>query len=155
MHHIKQLYIKLFKIIFSGNIQRMEREDARTLRDCNWQTYSCCAGHPLMGMNIKIFPLCQWNRFSLVNPPPIHCYWSVFYGFSLGPWTSCDAGETVSVVARSNYREIIITGDNTGRMKVFKYPSSTNMVTWFSNIQFMHFLNLFFWTLSAIPSVFF
>lgn len=74
------------------NIQRMEREDARTLRDCNWHTYSCCAGHPLMG-----------------------------------PWTSCDAGETVSVVARSNYREIIITGDNTGRMKVFKYPSSTNM----------------------------
>lgn len=33
----------------------MEREDARTLRDCNWQTYSCCAGHPLMGMAIKIF----------------------------------------------------------------------------------------------------
>lgn len=36
----------------------------------------------------------------------------------------------MSVVARSNYREIIITGDNTGRMKVFKYPSSTNMVTY-------------------------
>lgn len=52
MHHIKH---KLFKNYFSGNIQRMEREDARTLRDCNWQTYSCCAGHPLMGMNIKIF----------------------------------------------------------------------------------------------------
>lgn len=68
------------------------------------------------------------NTFS--PPPPIHCYWSVFYGCSVGPWTSCDAGETVSVVARSNYREIIITGDNTGRMKVFKYPSSTNMVTY-------------------------
>lgn len=36
----------------------------------------------------------------------------------------------MSVVARSNYREIIITGDNTGRMEVFKYPSSTNMVTY-------------------------
>lgn len=35
----------------------MEKEDARTLRDCNWQTYSCCAGHPLMGMNIKNFSL--------------------------------------------------------------------------------------------------
>ncbi|XP_061198124.1 echinoderm microtubule-associated protein-like 1 isoform X2 [Saccostrea echinata] len=74
------------------NIQRMEREAPRALRDCNWQTYSCCAGHPLMG-----------------------------------PWTSCDPGETVSVVARSNYREVIVTGDNTGRIKVFKYPSSTNM----------------------------
>ncbi|XP_078336685.1 echinoderm microtubule-associated protein-like CG42247 isoform X3 [Crassostrea virginica] len=78
--------------LFYWNIQRMEREDPRTLRDCNWQTYTCCAGHPLMG-----------------------------------PWTSCDAGENVSVVARSNYREILVTGDNTGRIKVFKYPASTTM----------------------------
>ncbi|XP_056009046.1 echinoderm microtubule-associated protein-like 1 isoform X4 [Ostrea edulis] len=74
------------------NIQRMEKDYPQALRDSNWQTYSCCAGHPLMG-----------------------------------PWTSCDQGESISVVARSNYREIIVTGDNTGRIKVFKYPSSTNM----------------------------
>lgn len=49
------LNTNFFKNYFSGNIQRMEREDARTLRDCNWQTYSCCAGHPLMGMTFKIF----------------------------------------------------------------------------------------------------
>jgi hypothetical protein len=48
---------------------------------------------------------------------------------ALGPWTSCDHGESISVVARSNYREILATGDNTGRIKVFKYPSSTTMVT--------------------------
>lgn len=150
MLHIKQLYTYFFfQIIFQGIFSAWKKKMP--------ELFEIVTGrHIVVALAIHSwvwilnFSPCQWNKFYLLNPLPIHWYIPVFYGCSVGPWTSCDAGETVSVVARSNYREIIITGDNTGRMKVFKYPSSTNMVTYDLLAFILYPLsNLFSWILGV------
>lgn len=45
--------------------------------------------------------------------------------FSLiGPWSNLEKGELLKVVNRSHYRDLLITGDSKGRIRLFKYPCS-------------------------------
>lgn len=64
----------------------------------------------------------------MVNFFLIYFFLFLFYGCFVGFWIFCDVGEIVFVVVCFNYCEIIIMGDNMGRMKVFKYFFFINMV---------------------------
>ncbi|KAL4221535.1 Echinoderm microtubule-associated protein-like 1 [Mactra antiquata] len=44
--------------------------------------------------------------------------------YLLGPWTNMEKNETVKVVNRSNYRDLLVTGDSRGRVRLYKYPCS-------------------------------
>ncbi|XP_046579491.1 echinoderm microtubule-associated protein-like CG42247 [Haliotis rubra] len=46
----------------------------------------------------------------------------------LGPWQHLDAGETIKAVDRSNgrQRDLLVTGDSMGRLRLYKYPCSTS-----------------------------
>ncbi|KAK3104607.1 hypothetical protein FSP39_006037, partial [Pinctada imbricata] len=88
LNRVNRKYV-LFK---TGKTQYMEPVDGDILRNCNWETHTCCAGYSMMG-----------------------------------PWTACEENETLAVVSRSHTRDIMAVGDNKGRIKLFKYPSSKHM----------------------------
>ncbi|KAL5014035.1 hypothetical protein ScPMuIL_008305 [Solemya velum] len=44
----------------------------------------------------------------------------------IGPWSNLKKGEQLNVIDRSHYRDFIVTGDNRGRIRLYKYPSSTS-----------------------------
>lgn len=44
---------------------------------------------------------------------------------SAGPWENMNKGDVMNVVARSNYRDMVITGDSCGHLRLYKYPSTT------------------------------
>lgn len=46
----------------------------------------------------------------------------------LGPWSNLEKGELMKVVNRSNYRDLMITGDTKGRLRLYKYPCSKEKV---------------------------
>ncbi|XP_041377206.1 echinoderm microtubule-associated protein-like 2 isoform X2 [Gigantopelta aegis] len=43
-----------------------------------------------------------------------------------GAWQSLKGGEVINVATRSNYRDFIATGDNKGRLRLYKFPCSAN-----------------------------
>lgn len=48
---------------------------------------------------------------------------TVAYGL-IGPWSNLEKGERLKVVNRSNYRDLMVTGDTKGRLRLYKYPCS-------------------------------
>ncbi|KAK3594970.1 hypothetical protein CHS0354_019890 [Potamilus streckersoni] len=42
----------------------------------------------------------------------------------LGTWTVLENGGQVNTVSRSNFRDLVLTGDDLGRIRLFKYPAS-------------------------------
>ncbi|KAL3861137.1 hypothetical protein ACJMK2_007206 [Sinanodonta woodiana] len=42
----------------------------------------------------------------------------------LGTWTVLEKGEQVNTVSRSNFRDLVLTGDDLGRIRLYKYPAS-------------------------------
>jgi len=46
----------------------------------------------------------------------------------LGPWTNLERGEIIEAVDRSHYRDLLISGDSVGRIRLYKYPASKDQV---------------------------
>ncbi|XP_059144801.1 echinoderm microtubule-associated protein-like 2 [Physella acuta] len=42
----------------------------------------------------------------------------------IGPWQNLDRGDVINVVARSQYRDLMVVGDSKGRIRLYKWPSS-------------------------------
>ncbi|XP_050411565.1 echinoderm microtubule-associated protein-like CG42247 isoform X2 [Patella vulgata] len=42
----------------------------------------------------------------------------------IGPWSNLEGNEVINVAARSDSREYLVCGDNRGRIRLYKYPSS-------------------------------
>ncbi|KAL3861141.1 hypothetical protein ACJMK2_007210, partial [Sinanodonta woodiana] len=43
---------------------------------------------------------------------------------TLGAWTGLENGEIIKTVCRSNFRDLMVTGDDEGILRLYKYPSS-------------------------------
>ncbi|XP_035829085.1 echinoderm microtubule-associated protein-like CG42247 [Aplysia californica] len=58
----------------------------------------------------------------------------------IGPWQNLDRGDVINVVSRSQYRDLMVAGDNRGRLRLYKWPCSLqkagfrNTKTYSSNV---------------------
>jgi microtubule-associated protein-like 6 len=51
--------------------------------------------------------------------------WTSIYGWSMqGVWPPCSNGEDINSCDRSKDGTVVVTGDDFGKVKLFRYPSS-------------------------------
>ncbi|KAK6175613.1 hypothetical protein SNE40_014034 [Patella caerulea] len=81
---------------------------------------------------LENYELVYWdieNMQKVKNPRSMRdCDWftqTCSVGHSLiGPWSNVEGNEVINVAARSDSREFLVCGDNRGRVRLYKYPSS-------------------------------